>query len=106
METEASLYKANEFSTKHLKSAIKQLEPNLAKYEAVTGPSLPCHSDAVQGQAPPQLPADLAHQVHCHGGACTCRLFSILWAHMTISPASLRQSKCGTLQLLIPCRAT
>ncbi|KAG8057944.1 hypothetical protein GUJ93_ZPchr0002g26694 [Zizania palustris] len=32
MGGEASLYKANEFSTKHLESAIKQLNPNLAKY--------------------------------------------------------------------------
>ena len=29
---EASLYKANEFSSKHLKFALKCLEPNLARY--------------------------------------------------------------------------
>jgi (3S)-linalool synthase len=29
---EASLYKAKEFSGKHLRSAIKHLEPNLARY--------------------------------------------------------------------------
>ena len=29
---ESSLYKANEFSSKHLRFAIKYLEPNLARY--------------------------------------------------------------------------
>ncbi|KAL5208557.1 hypothetical protein ABZP36_032992 [Zizania latifolia] len=74
MGAEASLYKVKEFSTRYLESAIKQLEPNIAKY-VKQSLDHPYHVSLMQYKARHHLSylQTLPNRC-CHGGACTCRL--------------------------------